>query len=380
MGRRIGPGRVMTVGNLERKSKMSALQLAVVLVTTCVGGQIILAPNELIMAAGQGAWVSIILGGMLYYTVSLLCIKIGEYYPQESLVEFFPRIFGKGIGLALTGWLWVTYFILYAVILQGLSRVIGLFMFDRTPVEVIGAGMAAVTVYCALQDWGTILRVLQLLMFSSVPMLVGIWLLTFFNFLPENLLPLWPLDFKGVVKGIGISWGMFSGYEVILLLLPLVYRGKIAFAWAVGCAFGCMGFIFVLVVVVAVGVLTVKGAQNVPYPTLIVIRGVELPGTFIERLENYLLVAWIPIVFDTLAMMLYFVSETCRRWLKYEDHRPFVLLLAPAAFILNVVLDTAKLYEQAGKLTNTMGLVFSLFVIPLAYILARIKRRDARDG
>jgi spore germination protein len=364
------------MGNLERKSKMSAAQLGLVLVTTCVGGQIVLMPNELITKAGHGAWLSILVAGVLYGTAAVLAVKIGERFPRDSFVEYFPRIYGRILGSFPIVWITGTLFLLYSLILIGFSRVISLFMFDRTPQDIIALGMVIITTHCAVQDWGTILRVLQLLFFTSIPMMLGFWVLSFFNFVPENLLPLWPDNLLQFADSVVTAWGMYSGYEVILLLLPLVYRGRFSFVKAIGGAFGCMGFIFLLIIVMAIGVLTVKGAQNVPYPTLIVIRGVEIPGTFIERLENYLLLAWIPIVFDTLAMILYFVGEAGRRYFAYADHRPFVLLAAPVLLALAIIIEQTKSYEQLGRLATYLGVGFSLLVLPATYLLLRFRKRE----
>ena len=118
--------------------------------------------------------------------------------------------------------------------------------------------------------------------------------------------------------------------------------------------------------------------KNIPYPALIVIRSVELPGTFIERLENYLLLAWIPIVFDTLAAMMFFMGQVCMRSYQHTDHRPWVLLWVPIIYVSSLLLDDQQVYDVVSKFTLWAGLGFSFGIVPLALLLSWWKKREAR--
>ncbi|EAX47254.1 spore germination protein [Thermosinus carboxydivorans Nor1] len=364
------------MANLEAKTKMSAMQLGLVVATTAIGAQIIIMPAELIKQTAQATWLSVLLGGFIFYGAAYLMIKLGKQYPEETMVEYMPRLWGRWGGSIVIWWFNLLYMLVFTLILCCFSRAITFIMFDRTPPAVVAMGILAASTYCALQDWGTILRVLQLLFFLAVPMLVGMWLLSLLNFQPENLLPLLPEDIAEVIAASLKSWDMYSGYEIILLLLPAVARGKISMEKAVGGAFGCMGLIFVSIMVIIVGVLTAASAKNAVYPAIMVIRAVELPGTFIERLENYLVIAWIPIVFDTLAVMLFIVAQVCMRHYHYADHRPWVMALAPLLYLGNELLSGFKTFEIMSKIATWLGLGFSLAVVPLTLILAwRRKRR-----
>ncbi|SDF16855.1 GerAB/ArcD/ProY family transporter [Sporolituus thermophilus] len=364
------------MANLEAKSKMSAIQLGLVVATTAIGAQIIIMPAAIIKQAGQATWLSVLLGGFVFYGAAWLMVKLGKQFPEETMVEYMPRLWGRWGGGIVIWWFSLTYMLVFALILHGFSQAITFILFDRTPPGIVSMGILAVSAYCALQDWGTILRVLHLLFFIAVPMIVGIWLLGLLNFQPENMLPLLPEDVSGVLAASLKSWDLYSGYEIILFLLPLVARGKISPEKAVGGAFGCMGLVFVMIMIIIVGVLTAASAQNAIYPPIMVIRGIELPGTFIERLENYLVLAWIPVVFDTLAVILFILAQICMRRYGYTDHRPWVMALAPLLYFGNELLTGFKVYETMGKIATWLGLGFSLAVVPLTLVLAwRRKRR-----
>lgn len=370
----------MVMANLEAKTYMSPLQLGVVVFGTCVGAQVMLSPRLLIAAVEQAAWLSVIIGGVIFYIATYLMLKLGRQYPEETLVEYIPRLFGSAGGTVIIFWFNLLLFLQLIGIFSGVGKIITFYMFDRTPPEVVILALLMVCTYCALQDWGTILRVQQILFFMAYSMLIIIWMASILNFQPENMLPLWPIKTKIVINGGFATWPLYSGYECVLLLLPLVYK-KVSFtkiAQIMGGAFGCMTLFFLLIIVVIIGVLSVENAKDVPYPALIVIRSVELPGTFIERLENYLLLAWIPAVFGTLATMMFFMGQVCMQYYRYADHRPWVLALVPIIYVGSILLlDDQQVYDRLNQYTLWIGLGFSFGVVPLSLLFSWWHKRKA---
>jgi spore germination protein len=369
--------------NLEAKKYMSPLQLAIVVFVTCVGGQIMLSPRELLESAGQSAWLAIIIGGVAFYVSVCLMLKLGKEYPDETIVDYAPKIFGRWGGGLVIGWFNALFFLQIIEIFYGVGKIITFYMFDRTPPEVVILSLLVVCTYCALQEWGTILRIQQILFFVAYSMLIIVWMTSLLNLQLENLLPLWPRDTKLVISAGFSTWPMYSGYECVLLLLPMVYRhaSLSKLVKTMGGAFGCLTLIFLLVIIIIIGVLTVDHGKSMPYPALTVIRSVELPGTFIERLENYLLLAWIPIVFDTLAAMMFFMGQVCMRQYRQVDHRPWVLLWVPIIYVSSLLLDDQQLYNTVNKYTLWAGLSFSFGVMPLSLLVSWWQKWRARkDG
>lgn len=370
------------MANLERKTTMSPLQLAIVIFVTCVGGQIMLSPRNLLVLVGQGAWLSVIVGGIVFCGSTFLMLKLGWQYSGETIVEYAPKIVGKWAGGVIICWFNGLFFLQIIEIAHGVGKIITFYMFDRTPPEVVILALLIVCTYCALQDWGTILRVQQILFFVAYSMLVIVWMTSLLNMQLENLLPLWPKEIEKVLIGGVSAWPMYSGYECILLLLPLVY-GKEKFTKllnVVGRTFVGLTLFFLLVMVIIIGVLGVEHGKNIPYPALVVIRSVELPGTFLERLENYLLLAWIPVVFDTLAALMFFMGQVCMRYCGQNDHRPWILLWVPFIYVGSLLLDDQQLYHAVEKYTLWAALGFSFGVVPLLLVLSLWKKKEDKAG
>ena len=368
------------MANLEAKTKMSAVQLGIVITSTGIGAQLILASRKTAEDAGHLAWLSVILGGLIFYSASLCMLKLGEQYPDSTLAEYMPKLWGRVIGQIVIGWFMLLFLIQVCTIVSGVSKAIAFFMFYRTPTQVIALGLLVICIYCALQDWGTFLRMQQLLFFITVPTFSLLWSLSLLNFQPQNLLPLWSKeDIPGLITATFFdSWNMYGGYEIILFLLPMTVRGKIGLAGVLKWSFICMCLLFLSIIVIAVGVLTINGVRNTVYPTMTVISSVEIPGTFIERLDTYLVISWIPIVFDTVAIYLWVPCQVLKQCLHYTDHRPLVLALTPLLYAIIILLDTMKIFEAAGKLATWIGLIFSLGIIPASLVLNWWKKRGTK--
>ncbi len=353
---------------------MSPLQLAIVVVVAVIGIHSD-AMLQVIKDAGTAAWLSMLLGGGLFCAAALLMVKLGDLFPGQTLAEYLPVVWGKWPGAAVILLFMVLVIIYTALMLQGFSRVISFFMFDRTPFEALEAGLLAVCVYCALQDWATILRVVQLIFFTALPATVVFISLAGVSFHYINILPLWPQQIQGVAYGVWHSWIDYSGYEVLLVLLPLVHRGTTRVSAALIGAFAFLALFFVFLIVLMTGVFTVEGVVKVPYPLMSAIRAADLPGTYLERLDTYFLLFWIQIQFAMFSILLYSLALVPTRYFGFSDHRPWVLALAPLLFIGGDALHGSRLYEMAAHGSNWLGMAFSLGIIPASYGLAWWQRR-----
>lgn len=368
------------MANLEAKSKMSVAQFGLFITAVMFGTQIIGLPAKVVPQAEQFAWVSIILSGAMYFGAVWILMKLGELYPGQDYTGYLPRLLGKWPGLAVVGAVLCLFLIFVWVVFNQFSRSLAFFMFDRTPYDVLIMGMLGVVVYCALQDLGTIIRITEFTFVISTLMMGSIWILGLFNFQPENLLPLWLEKPWGIAGAAFNTWGVYGGYEIILLLFPLINRTKGNLTLVLALAMGFVTLISIAVVVITVGVLSVEGVKNESYPILVVVRSVELPGTFIERLENYLLIAWVPAVFNTMSVLVYVISQTLSRLSGFADHRPWVLAITPVIFVGASLLDGMELIKQADKVATWLGVVLSLGILPLIYFLAWRSERRRTSG
>lgn len=362
------------VDSLRKVNTMSPWQLAVVLVMTGIGSGMVTAANNMFSTAGQVSWLIPLISGWAYFGIAYLMIKMGDMFPQEPFSLYLQRIWGRPVALLLIWALLITILARLSIGLQSFAHEIIFFIFDRTPMEVIIITLLGVAAYCALQDLGTVLKVIQLLFSMFLPILVGIILLGFINFQFINIYPLGPLDLGAIVKASQEFWVYYTGYEFLLWLLPWVYRGKSSVTKAVGAAFAVKGLLISIVMLMVLGTQTLEGVRGTPYPVAISIRSVELPGTFVERVDNYLYFAWIPLAFITHALPLFIIANIIAEMYGYKDHRPFVLMLVPVLFFGGMSFHDLAIFNDVSRIIHWPGLVFSFIIIPASYFLAYRKK------
>ena len=360
--------------SLQKRSAMSPWQLGIVLLMFGIGSDIVTSTSKLYPLAGQLGWLVPLVAGGAYFGAAYLMIKLGQLFPGESFSVYFQRIWGRRVAILL---IWLLIAIMMAelfVRLQIFAREVTFFLFDRTPMEVIILTLLGVSAYCALQDLGTVLRMTQILFFTALPMLISIIILGYINFQFINIYPFWPINIAGFGKASLESWVFYVGYESVLWLLPWVCRGKSSVTKAVGTAFALKGLLMAVAMLMTLGVHTLEGIKGSPYPVSVALRGVELPGTFIERIDNYMFLAWIPLAFITYAIPMFVLANVVAETHGYNDHRPFVLLFIPILFIGGMSLHDLATFFMVANFVHWPGLAFSFMVIPATYLVAKWKK------
>lgn len=371
-----------TVANLEAKFQISPWQLSLLVTAAAFGPGIIIGGRALAEAAGVHQWLVLLMGSTVYCVFALMLLQLGLSHPGLSLVEIMPSLWGRFWGNIITLAYIVLYITYFTVTLGVFSRIITVFMFDRTPPEIVAMGMLIACTYCAVQDFGTILRILQFVFLTTVSVFIFIFFTGILSAQPEHLLPFWPQDFGRLFRAVPAIWHVYAGYEVILLLLPLLACRTTKPGKTVVAAFGFMGCIHVAFALITVSVLSAENAKNLAFPAMEVARFVELPGTFVERLETYLLGAWIPNVFTSLTIFLYMPAFSLMKLCGHSDHRPWVLLLGPwLLFVSTFFSDMMILIQSVSSMMQKLAWLLSAVIVPASLVLTwRKKRRANHDS
>lgn len=368
------------MGNLEKRTAMTPTQFAFMFAVIGTGTAVLVMPATLVPVAAQHTWVSVLLGAGLYFLVSIIMIKLGDCFPGESIIEYLPRVCGSVLAVATFVLFTAVLLVQSSVRVQSFGREIVFFMFDRTPIEIVILPFLIVCAYGAVQDLGTIVRLSQALLFISAFPLLGLLLLSLINVQAINFYPLWPINGMGILKGAIFSWPYYWGYEVLLMLLPAIDRQQTSLLTAVAGSFVFKIVLMLLAFISTVGSMTVAGVNNIIYPTLLAVRGIDLPGTFIERLDNYLLLSWIPFGYITIVIWLYMASLIWSQYFGFRDHRPFTIAFSLVIFIASMALHDYSRYLNMVLVSRTLGFGFSVIIIPIVYVVVKWRRGRCSDG
>ena len=376
MERKNATGQVSKMANLEKKSHMSAIQLAIMITAV----QLDILPvgfSNLLHEGGRSAWLCIIAGGVMFYVSAFIAIRLAQQFPDKTFAEYIPSIWGRSLGL-LVILLYLGVLTLSTWIgLQSAAREITFYMFDQTPYEIILATYIAASAYCAMQDIGTILRVVQMMVLSGMVILFMLLLLSGVAIQTINYFPLFS-GLTPILSGLWETWPVFSGYLILFMLMPFVGRNEQNIARVVGYGFIFFTLVATWVTLLIIGGLGIETAKNVSFPSVTLIRTVEIPGTFLERLDTYMVTIKVMIFFNSMSVVQYVKATALARYFGYSDHRPWVLALMPLLFIGSDSLHTMRLYQDVRALSIWLGFTMAFLVIPLTLFLAKRRQNSVQ--
>lgn len=367
--------------NLEVKERMSSLQLGIAVTASLLTARLLPATSHIVGYSQQFLWLSSALAGLLFYSAACLMIRLGEQYPNETIGEYVSRLAGARLGLGI--FLLLSLIFLFNIVnnIIAISALSSIFLFDRTPPEAVELVLLLGAAYGAWQEWGTVLRVIQM-MILALPILYLFYSSIWLNFEPLNLLPLWPDNVIGILKGVFYHTDYYAGYESLLILLPLTRPGKLSFYRTIGWGFLVITIIYVLGGIVLIGSVTAKTVESVKEPVVYAMKSVELPGTFIERMENYMIMLFIPVTYLAIMLNYFVLAEGWRKYLHYNDHRPLIPAVLPLVFFACVFLDNPQKHDTFRNVSMIANLFFSFVIIPMLLYAAGRKKKDgaADDG
>lgn len=358
---------------------MSVHQFTLVIFEAVLGVRIIVLAKDLALAAEQWAWISMLAGGCVSFAAAYMMLRLGKLFPGVELYEYMPRIWGKTTGRLLNWFLVCLFAAKLILLLRIFSSVISFTMFDQTPRPVIVASMLAVCTYGAVQSWGVILRIIQITVIGITPFMLTVWFSCMLNFELDRVLPLQPESWGAVARGALASLDAYFGYELLLLLLPMVRPGKVKAGTALAIVFSVLTTIYAFSLLMTIGVLSVETTKYLEFPTITSMKTVRLPGLFLERLENYLIFFWIPTAFGSVVLFLYGAGELAGRTLSHQNHQVFVLFLIPLVFLGTMLLEDLTVLRTFNTFVGRWGQAYSFLVIPLTLLLALLQGRRSTD-
>ncbi|MDH4618567.1 GerAB/ArcD/ProY family transporter [Brevibacillus sp. AY1] len=157
------------------------------------------------------------------------------------------------------------------------------------------------------------------------------------------------------------------GFEILLFIQPFMEKPT----QALKASLLAIGTTVVLYTVLTVLSIAVMGSSEVvlnEYPTLSIIKNIEVPGAFLERLDSIMMMVWVPFAVTTIVMFHYCASLITSQLLKLQEHRVISLLFVPVVFLIAVLPRNILEVVEWNKWTSWLGATL-ISLVPLLLIL-----------
>jgi len=360
---------------MGEENKLSSKQIRALVVSTAVGIGILTLPNRIAIANGNDGWITIILSGLLVIPIIMVMDRIFKMYPNKDFFTIGREVLGKWVFNIFLIIFFIYFIVLMSNIVRSLGELIKAFLLETTPVEVLIISFVLVTSYIARDN----IQIIGRAAYFIYPLILSFVIFLFLVILPEidftNVLPVFQSDFSKIPKGIEIAFFSYMGYEILLFALPYAEKKEDNLRASLT-GLGIVILIYTLIFLLTLAQYGVHSLRRQTFPTLSLVKEVDLPGYFIENLDGLVMAFWVLIVFSTMAAFYYASGIVLSQLFNTKDHGLFILPIAPIVYIISLIpRNVITLYDSLGRYTNYLGFV-TIVVMPFViYFIGLFKTR-----
>ncbi|WP_167568979.1 GerAB/ArcD/ProY family transporter [Brevibacillus migulae] len=293
---------------LRQDEKITTSQAVIGIATFVLGSEIVILPRVASDAIGTpDAWISIFLGGVISTCLGVVCAKLSLRFPTSNYYEISPKLVGKPIGF-LVNLIYIFSLMMtgaYQVRIQ--AEVVRHYLLDDTPIAFTAICFLAVSTYLVLGGMNPMFRLFELLFPLSTFVFFLVMVLCLQDFQIENFRPVLSEGVLPVLLGLKAASLPLYGFEIILFFTPIMNEPKKAVK-AVVASNSITILVYVTVLVIVIGNLSSEVVRTLTWPTIEVIRSIEIPGAFFSNFELFFIVIWVIEMYTTLVVSHYFSS------------------------------------------------------------------------
>lgn len=357
--------------------KISSTQLWIYIVMIVVGIGIFTLPRQVAETTGQDGWITVILGGVISFLNYYIITRLARRFPEDTLVEISNKVVGKYIAFILLLLFWLYMLFINAMSLRIFGEVVKMTLLIKTPVEVIIISILILALWLVRGGIEPIVRFVGIIF----PIIIITVIIVIGFAVPRtdfsNLLPIMRTSPSELLKGVYTASYSYSGYESVLLIIPFIKNsgsmlksGVIAFAIIIA--------IYVSLVVISLCRFGVTDVKLLIWPTLTTIRSIEVPGSFIERLEGVVMAQWILLAFTTIVPLLYGMAVLPSRMFKHREFRHLCTFAVPIVYFLSLLPgNIVETYKFLGYIVNYLEAPL-VFLMPAMLLIVSYIRKVGR--
>lgn len=364
------------------KSKLNPIQMMTLISAGILGVDILTVQRRMVEKAGRDAWISLLLGGLLTLISGTLSYLLSVQYPGKDLPEILIEIGGRFLGRIFLAAV-AAYILLYlGVSIRVFTQALLIFLLDRTPIFVLILFISLVTGYAVFKDLDTIGKVVDILFPITMLTVFFIMLLALPQSNPIRLRPVLYHNTSDTLKAVLPGYQRFTGASLILYFMKHVRRSRGTFLWYLA------GLVIPIVSYAALTLISIMvfGTRETitqAYPTLTLIKSIQFPSVFLERLESLAAVFWIGLVFNASTLFYYAsVRNTIILFSIPEKYKTYIIWGHIALFMAiglskGQVWKAMERFDSARLLQSLITLV--LFPLLLGFTLLKKRRRITKS-
>ena len=363
---------------MQNKNTISNQQIKALLITTVIGVGILSLPSDLAMILNTSGWMVIVLGGLIILPFVFMMDRLFKLYPGKSFFQI-GRIVMHPIIFNIILLVMLSYSILLlSYAFRIFAEVIKAYLLETTPIEIIVLTMVVAITYVARSKLEVIARVAVMI----YPIILGFIIFLILVNLPNadftNIYPLLDIEYKEIPRGIMAVIFSYAGYEILLLALPNSEDKDNSFKYCMRGILMVVG-VYLIVFFVTLSQYGIHQLQREIWPTIAVIKEVDLPGYFLENLDGIVMAAWVMVIYGTMGPFLHTSGIILGDIFRTKNHELFIPALVPIIYSIALLPDNLiETNTVMGRILNYFAIISILIIPTTIFIFAYVKRRKSR--
>ncbi len=359
--------------------KITKGQNATLIIGMAIGVGVLSLPSTLAKEVGPNGWVTILIVGFIFSILTILLTKVCKKYEGQTFVEFGRILISRPIADAISIIYLIYLIVLIAYIMRVFAEVVKMFLLRKTPTEVIIISMLLVTSYLARKGIEGIARMIQLI----IPIVFIPLFLLYIVILPDihldNLLPIMNIGAIDIIKSIPIVLFSYLGYEILFFTIAYVDRKEKILRYNI-IAILSITLVYLTTFFITLTRFGEKELIHLLWPSLTLMRTVEIPGAFIENVEGVVMALWTLVVFASIAPSCFGAALIISKLTKSNEYKHYVLPIIPIVYLLSLVPDNLAItYEYMDLFTYYIGTFVSI-ILPVLYFVISLFKKQRKEG
>jgi spore germination protein KB len=341
---------------------------------------VLISPTLFLVKDLSVGWINDFLGTLVALPVIVLLVKLGQKYPDKTIVEYSELLLGPIAGKIIGLMIVISLFLTTCGVARVFGEVLTNSLMIDTPILVL---VILVISICAN---GARIGLEIPARFSEIFTLLTIILMTLVSVLPyqyinfENLQPLYLTHgLSELIAPVGSVASFYMEFLILGMLIPYLNRPREALRYTLGSLSICLA----ILVMECVVLIAVFGpiANSFTLPAFELARVISL-GEFIEHVEGLIVTVWEVAVGVKLTLFLWVTSLGLAQVLGLKNYHPVVYPLSALVIPVSLILWNSLIDLEAFLLRPwiVLTLTWIPFLVALLYCARALRAKSSGKG
>ncbi|HEX3048681.1 MAG TPA: endospore germination permease [Bacillota bacterium] len=309
----------------------------------------------------SGYWGPVLAFGEAFLVIWIIH-RLGKRFPNQFIIAYAPRIFGKWLG-AMIGLVYILFMLgLTLLCVRMFAGHFGLYFLVRTPGWVINGAILLTVFYLSRKGIEGISRLASFLFILPLSISILTLVFSFQNFQLDNLKPFFHLSGNRLMMGLVHSFNSFLPLSMLFMVYQYLTDGQKGFRMMLT-ATGLASIFILGIVISSLGTFGAVGVTRLSWTFTEVTKQAEVP--FILQSFNlfYSPVFLIQTVIGA-SSFYYAAAQGSAEYFKKLNFKQFQLIFLPVIFLAAIWFKSDIMVRKLFEYFRVAGFIL-IFVVPI---------------